>query len=142
MDHRKGTHISLLLIGQSTLIPNNSHGLLLYQETLFFKKNGLFGKECTRISQTIDLGTSTINNSIEFLGERSFNVDGTITIDTERPQRVNFQFTGALLTVPPIGLPLPPVGKVSDSSTTKLCILDIFVSFFMSCLQCAGASVN
>ena len=98
-------------------MPNTFHGLILYQETLFFKKNGLFGKECTRISQTIDLGTSTINNSIEFLGARSFNVDGKITIDTERPQRVNFEFTGALLTVPPIGLPLPPVGKVSDSFT-------------------------
>jgi PAP_fibrillin len=84
---------------------------------LFFKKNGLFGKECTRISQTINLDSSIINNSIEFLGERSFIVDGKINIDAERPQRVNFQFTGALLTVPPIGLPLPPVGKVCFDSS-------------------------
>ena len=84
---------------------------------MFFKKNGLFGKECTRISQTINLDSSIINNSIEFLGERSFNVDCKINIDAERPQRVNFEFTGALLTVPPIGLPLPPVGKVRYNSS-------------------------
>ena len=79
---------------------------------MFFKKNGLFGKDCTIISQNIDTNASVINNLIEFDDGRKFSVDGKITIDAEQPERVNFSFSGATLTIPPLNIPLPPVGKV------------------------------
>ena len=76
----------------------------------------MFGKECTRISQTIDFGSASINNLIEFKDDRRFSVDGKISVEGSKPERVNFQFSGALVSVPPFNLPLPPVGKVRQAS--------------------------
>ena len=86
---------------------------LKFKETLFFKENGLFGKDCTVISQSIDTRAASINNLIEFEDGRRFSVDGKISIDEAKPNRVNFQFSGACITIPPLSIPLPPVGKVS-----------------------------
>jgi len=82
------------------------------KETLFFAQRGLFGKPVTRISQTIDLRGGTINNLIEFEGERSFSVVGGISIPTDNTQRVDFVFKEAVLKIPPLPqLRLPPVGQ-------------------------------
>lgn len=89
---------------------------LKFKETLFFKKNGLFGKDCTVISQSINTRAAVINNLIEFEDGRRFIVDGKISIDAAKPNRVNFQFSGACITIPPLNIPLPPVGKVSNQS--------------------------
>lgn len=87
------------------------------KETLFFIKNGLFGKRVTNVYQTVDLaspggGGGSINNLIEFDGQRTFSVVGTATRDPQVATRVNFAFTKAVITVPPLPrLTLPPVGS-------------------------------
>ena len=49
------------------------------KETLFFAKNGFFGKKVTDIIQTIDFKSSTLNNLISFEGDSSFSVVGSVT---------------------------------------------------------------
>lgn len=90
------------------------------KETLFFAKNGLFGKSVTEISQTIDLKTGFLNNLIEFEGDRAFSVEGTIeqnvanssSSSSRSGRRLDFKFKSATLSVPPLlpALRLPPVG--------------------------------
>ena len=83
------------------------------KETLFFAKNGLFGKPVSGITQTIDIGEGSINNLIEFEGERSFSVLGSIVLnkDTKEGRKVDFKFQSATVTIPPLpSITLPPVG--------------------------------
>jgi len=82
------------------------------KETLFFVQRGLFGKQVTRISQTVDLRQKRLNNLIEFEGGRSFSVLGDISVPENNIKRVNFEFKSASLKIPPLPtLTLPPVGK-------------------------------
>jgi len=82
------------------------------KETLFFAKNGLFGKKIVQISQTIELGASRINNLIAFQGDCQFSVDGTVDPDATIKNQLNFKFTRAQLVVPPlINFGFPPVGS-------------------------------
>jgi PAP_fibrillin len=82
------------------------------KETLLFADKGFFGKPCTRITQTIDLGNGFLNNLIEFEGDRSFSVVGDIQQDAQDKLRLNFQFKKAVISVPPFpSLTLPPIGK-------------------------------
>ena len=82
------------------------------KETLFFAKNGLFGSQCTSISQTIDFESNRIVNSIEFENQREFIVVGDISSDESNRQRVNFKFAEAkLILSPSFKIPFPPVGQ-------------------------------
>lgn len=89
-----------LLIGCWTLLWTTE------KETLFFAKNGLLGRKCTGIEQTIR--NNAIYNTILFEGASKFEVEGSI----ERDQlRTNFKFKRAQVIVPPlINLTLPPIG--------------------------------
>jgi len=82
------------------------------KETLFFIKNGFFGKRVTNVYQTVDIPNNLINNLIEFDGQREFSVLGTAARDPQVATRVNFAFTKAVISVPPLPkLTLPPVGN-------------------------------
>ena len=82
------------------------------KETLFFAKNGLFGKKVVEISQTIDLRANLINNLIAFQGDCQFSVDGTVDPDATIKNQLNFKFTRAQLVLPPlINFGFPPVGS-------------------------------
>jgi hypothetical protein len=83
------------------------------KETLFFAKNGLFGKPVSRIAQTIDLDAQFINNLILFEGEREFSVLGSLNMSAEKKEgrKLDFSFESATLKIPPLSLKLPPVGK-------------------------------
>jgi hypothetical protein len=89
---------------------------------LFFKEKGLFGKECTGISQNINTESLIINNLIEFQDGRRFSVDGKINIDSGKLERINFAFSGATITIPPFNVPLPPVGKVHTYVCMYICM--------------------
>lgn len=82
------------------------------KETLFFIEKGFFGKKVTLVSQSIDFNTNQINNLIEFEDGREFSVLGKLSSDDTDKRRVNFEFTKAIIKVPPFPqLGLPPVGK-------------------------------
>jgi PAP_fibrillin len=82
------------------------------KETLFFIKQGLFGKPVTKVYQTIDTKRATLNNLIEFDGGREFSVLGAISSDPKNKKRVNFKFSSASLKIPPIPtISIPPVGQ-------------------------------
>ena len=77
------------------------------KETLFFARNGLFGRKCSSISQTIT--KETIFNTINFTGNSKFEVEGSVE---QNDRRTNFVFRKAVLSYPPLPpLQLPPVGK-------------------------------
>jgi hypothetical protein len=77
------------------------------KETLFFKRNGLLGRQCLAIQQTI--GASDITNTIRFEGDSKFEVTGAID---QQGVRTNFKFVSAKLEYPPwINLGIPPVGQ-------------------------------
>lgn len=81
------------------------------KETLFFASNGLFGSPVTSIIQDINFESKQINNLIEFKDKKSFSVLGVISLDENIKQRVNFKFSKAIICIPPIQLPLPPIGQ-------------------------------
>jgi hypothetical protein len=77
------------------------------KETLFFAKNGLFGRECTSIEQTIE--EATIFNTILFQGGAKFEVVGSIETVAKRS---SFKFKKAVIEYPPlINLSIPPIGE-------------------------------
>lgn len=76
------------------------------KETLFFAKNGMFGRSCVGIEQTI--GDDAILNSILFQDSTSFAVEGSLRSEGARSF---FKFRKAVLSIPPLpALTLPPVG--------------------------------
>jgi hypothetical protein len=82
------------------------------KETLFFAKNGLFGAECSMISQTIDIKNKKIFNVIDFEQNRKFEVVGDLTFEPTNRQRVNFKFSRAELSFSSeTRIPIPPFGQ-------------------------------
>ena len=82
------------------------------KETLFFAKNGLFGSKVKSITQTIDTKDGFLNNLISFDNGREFSVLGSVTPDSSKPSKFNFEFTSAEIKIPPLPkLRLPPVGS-------------------------------
>lgn len=82
------------------------------KETLFFVQNGLFGNPVNGVFQSIDVKNRVINNLIRFRNGGEFSVQGSIDINLSEKKRVNFEFQGAYLKIPPVPkIPIPPVGK-------------------------------
>lgn len=77
------------------------------RETLFLIKNGLLGRPCTSVQQSIS--KDSLRNSVFFERDGSFEVQGSIS---RTGPRTNFKFREVRLRLPPLlDLPLPPVGQ-------------------------------
>mmetsp|Transcript_21313 Transcript_21313/g.29318 ORF Transcript_21313/g.29318 Transcript_21313/m.29318 type:complete len:210 (+) Transcript_21313:1-630(+) len=82
------------------------------KETLFFIKNGLFGRKVTSVMQSIDFKDNKIQNIIKFQNDGDFSVTGAISTSSTMRNRINFNFTDASILFPPFSrIFFPPVGK-------------------------------
>lgn len=107
---------SLAAIGRGTVTTDKSLSAtwrLLWtteKEQLFIIKNApFFGSAAGDVLQVIDVEKKTLNNVITFPPDGVFFVRSDIQVESD--QRVNFQFTSAVLRGKGWELPLPPFGQ-------------------------------